>query len=159
MEACLNSRPLVPLSSDPSDVRALTPGHFLIGSPLLEIPDSNNESDLVWTSSWHLIQNLRQHFWKIEYLHHLQRRPRWTRRDPELQVGDLVVIHENTSPSMTWRLGRIKETCMGSDGIVRVILIHTQDGDFKRPVVKVSKLICGGSLMRRPGVCWIFTER
>ncbi|GBN44965.1 hypothetical protein AVEN_174817-1 [Araneus ventricosus] len=39
VEECLSSKPLVPLSSDPRDVRVLTPGLFLIGSPLLEIPD------------------------------------------------------------------------------------------------------------------------
>ncbi|GFX00280.1 integrase catalytic domain-containing protein [Trichonephila clavipes] len=42
IETCLNSRPLTPLSSDPSDVRALTPGHFIIGLPLLEIPEREN---------------------------------------------------------------------------------------------------------------------
>ncbi|GBM22156.1 hypothetical protein AVEN_190815-1 [Araneus ventricosus] len=52
VEACLNSRSLVPLSSDPRDVRILTPGHFLIGFPLLEIPDSNQEGDLLLTSRW-----------------------------------------------------------------------------------------------------------
>ncbi|GBM30182.1 hypothetical protein AVEN_134222-1 [Araneus ventricosus] len=110
VQECLNSRPLVPVSSDPSDVRAWTPGHFLIGSPLLEIPDSNHEGDLRLTSRWHLIQTIRQSFWKRwtrDYLHHLQRRPKWTRLDPELQVGDLVVIHESTSPLLTLRLGRM----------------------------------------------------
>ncbi|GBM49057.1 hypothetical protein AVEN_155816-1 [Araneus ventricosus] len=145
MEAYLNSRPLVPLSSDPSVVRTLTPGHLLIGSPLLEVPDSNHEGYLRLTSRWHLIQTIGQNFWKRwtrYYLHNLQRRPRWTLLYPEPQVGDFVVIHESSSPTLTWHLGRIKETYSGLDGLVRVFLIHTQDdGDIKRPVVKVTKLM------------------
>ena len=35
IESCLNSRPISTMSEDPSDNSVLTPGHFLIGSPLL----------------------------------------------------------------------------------------------------------------------------
>ncbi|KAH8298683.1 hypothetical protein KR044_010227, partial [Drosophila immigrans] len=37
VESCLNSRPISPMSEDPTDLLALTPGHFLIGRPLLSI--------------------------------------------------------------------------------------------------------------------------
>ncbi|XP_046145959.1 uncharacterized protein LOC123989276 [Osmia bicornis bicornis] len=39
IEAVLNSRPLKPLSDDPDDISALTPGHFLISSALNTIPE------------------------------------------------------------------------------------------------------------------------
>ena len=40
VEACLNSRPLVPLNTPDDDaIEVLTPGHFQVGQPLCTLPD------------------------------------------------------------------------------------------------------------------------
>lgn len=41
IEAIMNSRPITPLSEDPTDLTALTPGHFLIGDALLSLPEND----------------------------------------------------------------------------------------------------------------------
>ena len=81
IEACLNSRPLVPLPHDNDGVEALTPGHFLIGRPLEALPDHaffyRNVSLL---RRWHLSQALLRQFWQrwsIEYLTSLKRYNKW----------------------------------------------------------------------------------
>ena len=39
IEACLNSRPLMPLPAPEEGIEALTPGYFLVGHPLMSLPD------------------------------------------------------------------------------------------------------------------------
>jgi hypothetical protein len=41
VESILNSRPLSPFLTDLSNLQVLTPGHFLIGEPLVAIPELN----------------------------------------------------------------------------------------------------------------------
>ncbi len=65
VEACMNSRPLVPLPFDDDGVEVLTPGHFLIGRALSSIPDGSfSYRSLSLLKRWHLVQALVRHFWK-----------------------------------------------------------------------------------------------
>lgn len=76
IEACVNSRPITSLSSDPDDVEALTPGHFLIGQALTAPADDNfDDSNVNWLSKWQVVQKMHQNLWKRfrdEYLNELK---------------------------------------------------------------------------------------
>jgi hypothetical protein len=96
IEACLNSRPLTPISNDPNDLIALSPSHFLIGD-LLTAPVEHDVTPLPINrlSRWQYVEQLRQHFWKrwsVDYLTQLQPRRKWNQRLPNIEVGELAVI-------------------------------------------------------------------
>lgn len=143
IEAMLNSRPLTPLSSDPAEFSVLTPGHFLIGAPLSSVPEPDHqELPLNRLKRWQQVQALHQRLWKrwkLDYLHLLQQRSKWATNSPNLHVGDLVLIQDNTPP-LSWPLARITALHPGSDGVVRVVDLKTQHALLTRPVVKVFPL-------------------
>ncbi|GFW65776.1 integrase catalytic domain-containing protein [Trichonephila clavipes] len=148
IEACINSRPLVPLSSDPADIRALTPGHFLIGEPLLEIPESKSitNTSLSLSCRWKSLLKLRQHFWDRwhkEVLHHYQSRPKWKASQSEVQVGNLVLISDDNRPPLSWPMARILKLIPGTDGTNRVAILQTGSGLTRRSINKIVVLpIC-----------------
>lgn len=143
VEAMLNSRPLTPLSSDPSDMTALTPGHFLVGAPLMATPEPEvRDLPSNRLKHWQLVQSFHQRIWQrwsLEYLHMLQQRSKWTQASENLKIGDLVLVHMNTPP-LTWPLARIIAVHPGPDGVVRVVDLKTPNGHLTRPVVKVFPL-------------------
>lgn len=91
-----------------------------------------------------MIQNLKQHFWKRchkEYLHECQRRHKWaTSSGPQVGVGQLVVIREDSSPPMQWPMGRIIEVHPGKDGIVGAATLRLGQGTIRRSVTKLCVL-------------------
>ena len=63
IEACLNSRPLVPLPEPSEALEVLTPGHFLIGKPLTALPDPPEiHLPITLLRGWHLCQKLTSPF-------------------------------------------------------------------------------------------------
>jgi hypothetical protein len=144
IEACLNSRPLTPISTDPNDLCALTPGHFLIGESLTAIPEPDiTELKANRLSRWQLVQQLYQHFWRRwsgEYLSRLQQRPKWLRHRADIRVNDMVIIKDERFPPLKWKLGRVMEIQPGDDGHTRAVTVRTSEGEFQRPIAKLCLL-------------------
>ncbi|XP_021964268.1 uncharacterized protein LOC110859615 [Folsomia candida] len=144
IEAVLNSRPLTPESTDPSDLRALTPGHFIIGQPLTSIPDPDlTEIPTTRLVRWQLVQQMLQQFWKrwsSEYIVRLQQRPKWMQPVESIKEGSLVIIKEDNLPPLHWKLGRVIEVKPGADQKVRKVLVRAATGEYERPIVKLCLL-------------------
>lgn len=145
IEAVLNSRPLCPLTTDPTDLTPLTPAHFLVGRTLTSAPDPNvlhiPENRL---NIYQRMQSIIQHFWKRwsnEYVPNLQVRCKWQSTYQNLlQPGAMVLLKEDNLPPLRWKLGRVTELHPGPDGVVRVISVQCTNGLFKRAVTKVCVL-------------------
>ncbi|XP_070172476.1 uncharacterized protein [Polyergus mexicanus] len=141
IEACLNSRPLTPLSNDPSDLQSLTLGHFLIGDAVTAIPEHNlMDLSMNRLTRYQLLSRIQQHFWirwSKEYIAQLQQRVKWKQPSVNISPGTMVILkNENTCP-MTWPLGRIVEIHPGTDGITRIVTIQTSRGLCKRAITKI----------------------
>ncbi|XP_062704693.1 uncharacterized protein LOC115265150 [Aedes albopictus] len=146
VEMCLNSRPLTPMPSEPSDLEVLTPGHFFVGSNLQAVPEvdfrgiPDNRLE-----SYELVQKHLQNIWARwypEYLQQLQSRATKGCNPPVVvEVDRIVVIKEDNVPPASWPLGRIIKLHPGKDGVVRVVTLRTAPGkDIVRAVAKIALL-------------------
>ena len=100
------------------------------------------------------LQSIIRHFWNRwhkEYLQTLQSRTKWTKTQPTLQEGDVVILKENKLFNCHWSISKITKTYPSSDGLVRVALTKTSTSTFKRPVTKLALLHRGEQLIAPPG--------
>ncbi|XP_026317449.1 uncharacterized protein LOC113228388 [Hyposmocoma kahamanoa] len=144
IEACLNSRPLCPLTEDVDDLDYLTPGHFVTGTPVMSVPQDNcNEKTIDLRNKWKITELMHQHIWQRwsnEYLHQLQTKSKWLKPKENLSVGDLVILKEDNIPAGKWAMARVTDLHPGADGYVRVVTIQTQNSTLKRPITKLAPL-------------------
>lgn len=144
IEAILNSRPISPMSNDPNDIAALTPGHFLIGEPLTAQIDAQAQpTKTSLQTRWKLVSHLKHEFWNRwsrDYLNELQYRNKWQERAKNLKEGDIVIIKEDNVPVMKWPIGRILKIYKGKDEIVRVADVKTASSVFKRAIQYLAPL-------------------
>ena len=150
IEACLNSRPLIPITShDPDGLDALTAGHFLLNKhPTIYPEDPDRLTERQMLQKWNICQGVVQQVWTRwhkEYLNTLQARTKWQHGSPNLKVEDIVAIRPGGKIiPCHWPLGRVVKILPGSDGRVRCAVIKTKTGIRQRAVTQLS-------LIYRPG--------
>ncbi|XP_011702625.1 PREDICTED: uncharacterized protein LOC105458779 [Wasmannia auropunctata] len=121
IEACLNLRPIAAISENIDD--ALTPGHFLVGIPLIALREPSlfdyNENRL---SRWQLTRQITE------------ATPEVARRATS---GQLVLVRNPLAPPSHWELERIRKCHYGSDGLTRVVTVQTSRSEYTRSIAKI----------------------
>lgn len=133
VEAALHSRPLCGVPADPADdLCYLSPGHFLIGAPLVSVPEESVlEIRVTRLSRWQLIQQSLQHFWKRWKSSHLQtlmQKRKWKAPNSPLNVGDVEIIKNTNAPPLSWPSGWVTVLFPDGKGISRVTCVSTETG-------------------------------
>ena len=67
----------------------------------------------------------------------LQRQQKWVKELPNLNVGDLVLLLDESSTRVSWPLGLVKEIYVGRDSLVRSVRVKTGTTEFVRPITKL----------------------
>ena len=143
VESILNNRPITAVSDGPNVPLALKPNHLLLlreGPPLP--PRLSDEADR-YKRRWRQVQYLVTIFWKRwvkQYLPELQRRQKWLHEKPNISVGDLVLMVDESVPRGLWPMARVIETYPGKDGLVRSVKIRTKNTQLVRPIAKLVML-------------------
>ena len=159
VEMILNCRPLSYVSGEDTE-EPLTPSHLLCGRRLMSLPDSNTSDtpdydidvqpqDL--SRRMQHLSNVLNHFWKRwrnEHLIELRNAHRYFDQNDTIRtvsVGDVVVVHEEDQPRGKWRVGKILDLIVGSDGCTRGALVQVRSKGGKctklrRPVQRLYPL-------------------
>lgn len=132
VEAVLNSRPITPLAVNPADGQPLTPAHFLVGAPLIALPDPviqdlpRNQRSLV--RSWQHLSEIKRHWlqrWQTEVRQHLQSREKWHSGSLNIRRDKLVMMVDRDKAPHAWMTARISKLLPGRDGRVRTVEVTT----------------------------------
>ena len=142
VEMVINSRPISYVSSDDLE-EPLTPSHLLAGRRILGLPDNLYYDHLldpdfelnqpIINKRMRYLSRILDHFWKrwrSEYLLSLREQhkiPRGTTEKPQVTVGDIVLVHDDSRKRGFWNLGKVEEIISGVDGRIRgaVVTVYT----------------------------------
>ncbi|XP_045541601.1 uncharacterized protein LOC123723096 [Papilio machaon] len=113
-------------------------------SPLTSLPSpSFLDCNTNRLDRFQYLEQIRQHFWKRwanEYIAELQQRSKWRTQSRHLKIDDLVLVKEDNTPPLCWRLGRVNRLYPGPDDVPRVADVVTSHGTVRRALNRLCLL-------------------
>jgi len=140
--AVVNSRPLVAMSSDPSE-EPPTPNHLITMKAAAPLPPPGHfvKEDIYARKRWCRVQYLTEQFWnrwRKEYVLSLNERHKWSRARRNVQIGDIVLLMDDNAHRMQWPRGKVVDTELSDDGLVRRVKVKTSNSTvLERPIQKI----------------------
>ena len=144
VETIVNSRPLTKASDDPNDLGVITPNDLLHMKTTSPPPGKFIPQDVYARRRWRQIQYLADIFWKWwvrEYLPTLQERQKWLKPQRSLQIGDIVLIADETAPRSSWSMAKAEDIVPDKQGLVCSARVQTKTGALTRPETKLCLLL------------------
>ena len=145
LEAVVNSRPLTYMEDDQDGVTyTLCPSHLINGRRITSTPNSGHFEVVSTNAS--LTRRARPHRhlphqfttkWRKTYLlnlrenHAVQLKSR-ARSGPQIAVGDIVILKNDTTNRMFWKLANVEQLLPGRGGLVRAAIVKVANSD-QRP--------------------------
>ena len=135
MEGIVNARPLTHVYDDLDGINfALTPSHLINGRRLQNTPNSSHfeivsTHESLTRRSRHQKRLLNQftETWRRDYLASLRETHAASSRrneDPGIAVGDVVLLQNDSTKRVLWKLAVVKEFLPGSDDRIRAAVVQ-----------------------------------
>ena len=150
VEMVLNNRPLTYIDEE-ERCQPLTPSHLFHGRRILttnavdeEVKNVENINREEAVSCIKKINDSLHHFWKRwlhEYLINLRESHKLRGAAADIQVGDIVIIHEEGVKRHKWKIGKVEKLIKGNDDIVRGAVLKYNKGDREQEISRPLQLL------------------
>jgi hypothetical protein len=160
----VNSSSVARNTGDPESGGPITPLHLLLGRASVEVPQVRFDEMPKLTQRLQFIEEAKKQFWTKwmsqvfggRMLSH-----KWTKKERDVAVGDLVLLAEAENDDPTYRMGVVDSVKPGEDGHVRTVNIrYTNPGKTPeersppkfttRPIHKVAVIVPVGYVFEGP---------
>ena len=106
-------------------------------------PGIFQREDIYLRKRWRRVQHLGNTFWKRwkrEFLMKLQQRSKWNKENRNLQVNDIVLLKDESSPRNEWPRGRIQEVEQSNDGLACSVKLNPHQHGYKHSHIGTTRV-------------------